>query len=168
MGASPFLLAAGANPYAGRGGGGGGGGATAINTELLDLMIQHGADVNAQVTGVATYSMRIARSPSDAEGITALHAAVQAGRVDMVRYLLDHGARADIVDASGRTPLDVLNGRPGRRAATNADASGLAPLNLAIPAGVRGAVAPGARGGNTGAAQEIRTLLENALQNQKK
>jgi ankyrin repeat protein len=130
-------------------------------------MIQHGADVNAQVTGVATYSMRIARSPSDAEGITALHAAVQAGRVDLVKYLLERGARTDVVDASGRTPLDVLNGAPGRRAATNADASGLAPLNLAIPAGVRGAVAQGARG-NPAAVQEIRTLLQNAAQTQKK
>jgi ankyrin repeat protein len=163
MGASAFLLAAGANPYGGRGGGGG-----TVNTEILDLMIQHGADVNAQVTGVATYSMRIARSPSDAEGITALHAAVQAGRPDLVRYLLDHGARVDIVDGSGRTPLDVLSGVPGRRAATNADTDGLAPLNLAIPAGVRGSVAPGARGGNAAAAQEIRTLLQAALQNQKK
>jgi ankyrin repeat protein len=160
MGASPFLLAAGANPYGGRGGGG-----TAVNTEVLDLMIQHGADVNAQITGVSTYSMRIARSPSDAEGITALHAAVQAGRVDLVKYLLQHGARADVVDASGRTPLDVLNGAPGRRAATNADASGLAPLNLAIPAGVRGAVAAGARGANPAVTQEIRTLLQNAPQN---
>jgi ankyrin repeat protein len=163
MGASPFLLAAGANPYGGRGGGGG----TPVNTEVLDLMIQHGADVNAQVTGVATYSMRIARSPSDAEGITALHAAVQAGRTDLVKFLLERGARADIVDASGRTPLDVLSGAPGRRAATNADASGLAPLNLAIPAGVRGAVAQGARG-NPAVVQEIRTLLQNAAQSQKK
>jgi len=166
MGASAFLLAAGANPYVGRGGGGGA--AAAVNTEILDIMIQDGADVNAQVTGVATYSMRIARSPSDAEGITALHAAVQAGRTDLVRYLLDHGARVDIVDGSGRTPLDVLNGVPGRRAATNADADGLAPLNLAIPAGVRGSVAPGARGVNAAAAQEIRTLLQTASQNQKK
>jgi ankyrin repeat protein len=163
MGASPFLLAAGANPYGGRGGGGG----TPVNTEVLDLMIQHGADVNAQVTGVATYSMRIARSPSDTEGITALHAAVQAGRTDLVKFLLERGARADIVDASGRTPLDVLSGAPGRRAATNADASGLAPLNLAIPAGVRGAVAQGARG-NPAVVQEIRTLLQNAAQSQKK
>ena len=163
MGATPFLLAAGANPYGGRGGGG----AANINTELLDLMIQKGADVNSQVTGVATYSMRIARSPSDAEGITALHAAVQAGNVNLVRYLIERGARTDVVDASGRTPLDVLNGAPGRRAATNADASGLAPLNLAIPAGVRGAVA-GGRGGNAATAQEIRTLLQNAAANPQK
>ena len=162
MGATPFLLAAGANPYGGRGGGGVAGG---VNTELLDLMIQHGADVNSQVTGVTTYSMRIARSPSDSEGITALHAAVQSGRADLVRYLLDHGARADLADASGRTPLDVLNGVPARRAATGADADGLAPANPAIPAGVRGAAAPVVRGGPASA--EIRTLLENAAQKNK-
>jgi ankyrin repeat protein len=161
MGVSPFLLAAGVNPYGGRGGGAGAAAGTVVNTEILDLMIQHGADVNAQVTGVATYSMRISRQPSDSEGITALHAAVQSGRTDVVRYLLAHGARADIIDASGRTPLDVLNGAPGRRAATNAEGAGLAPLNLAIPQGVRGAVAPGARA-NTAAAQEIRAMLEAA------
>ena len=52
MGVSPFLLAAGVNPYAGRGGGAVV--ATSVNMEILDLMIQHGANVNAQVTGVAT------------------------------------------------------------------------------------------------------------------
>jgi ankyrin repeat protein len=166
MGTTPFLYAAGVNSYGGRGGGGGG----AVNTALLDLMIQHGADVNSQVKGVATYSMRISRSPSDSEGMSALHAAVQPVRADvnMVRYLLDHGARTDLVDGSGRTPLDVLNGLPARRAATDADADGLAPINPTIPAGVRGATAPVGRVANTGAAQEIRTLLQNAAQNQKK
>ncbi len=163
MGTTPFLLAAGANPYGGRGGGAGPG----VNLALLDIFIQHGADVNSQVTGVATYSMRIARQPSDSEGITALHAAVLAQNVELVRYLLDHGARTNVADASGRTPLDILNGAPGRRAATNADASGLAPLNLAIPQGVRGAVAQGGRG-NSPAAQEIRRLLQNAAQNSQK
>src|SRR6185295_10307298 len=45
MGFTPFLVAAGVSP-GGRGGAGGG----AANTALLDLMIEHGADVNAQVT----------------------------------------------------------------------------------------------------------------------
>ena len=59
MGFTPFLVAAGVSP-GGRGGGGGG----APNTTLLDLMIQHGADVNAQVTGTRTYSMRISYNTS--------------------------------------------------------------------------------------------------------
>ena len=40
-------------------------------------MIQHGADVNAQVTGTRTYSMRISYNPpADKEGTSALHGAV--------------------------------------------------------------------------------------------
>src|SRR5204863_2984104 len=53
MGFTPFLVAAGVTP-GGRGGGGG-----APNTSLLDLMIQHGADVNTRVSGTRSYSMRI-------------------------------------------------------------------------------------------------------------
>ena len=38
------------------------GGAT--NQALMDLLLQHGANINAQVTGTETYSMRISRAPS--------------------------------------------------------------------------------------------------------
>jgi hypothetical protein len=41
----------------------------------MDMLLQHGANINAQVSGTKTYSMRIARSPSPNEGMTALHAA---------------------------------------------------------------------------------------------
>jgi ankyrin repeat protein len=56
--------------------------------------------------------MRIARSMSDDEGISALHHAVESADLDLVRYLLDHGARVDLEDWSGRTPLNVANGVP--------------------------------------------------------
>jgi ankyrin repeat protein len=177
MGLSPFLYAAGItsgtfNPV--RGGAGG-----APNMELLDLMLQHGADVNAQVNGAAAYSGRIARALTgdpvntvSNEGMTALHVAVRGGNTNLVKYLLEHGARTDIKDASGRTPLDVLNGVAALQPAVFADASGVAK-----PGAVAGASAPaapvpagggargtgGARGGgNPAAAQEIRTLLEAA------
>jgi hypothetical protein len=192
MGLSPFLYVAGitSSTYreiggdGGRGGGGGGGGAGgggggAVNTELLDLMLQHGADVNAQVTGAATYSGRIARAVTGDpvntktnEGMTALHVAVRSQNVNLVRFLLDHGARTDIVDASGRTPLDVLNGTTALQPAAYADASGTISREAALAALAANATAPpppsntrgggGARGGNPAAVQEIRTLLQNA------
>src|SRR5262249_40115309 len=66
--------------------------------------------VDAGVAGTKTYSMRIGRSPSSNEGMTALHVAAQSGRVEIVRYLLEHGASTNLVDDSGRTPMDLIAG----------------------------------------------------------
>jgi uncharacterized protein len=145
MGVTPLLVAAGVGGGGGgqRGGGpaarGGGGGGEAF--ALLDVLLQHGADVNAQVTGTKTYSMRIARTPSANEGMTALHVAAQSGRADLVRYLLAKGANPAIADSNGRKPIDLVGA----------------------------GAAAGGRGGGRGDAQagaasvaEIRALLENA------
>jgi ankyrin repeat protein len=60
------------------------------------LCLDHGADVNAW----------------DASGSTALHLAV-ATSDELVRFLVDRGARLDIKDQLGRTPLDVALGVGG-------------------------------------------------------
>jgi uncharacterized protein len=109
MGLTPFLVAAGV----GTGGRGTGLAASTsaggpANIALMDLLVSHGADVNAQVTGTKTYSMRISRAPSSTEGMTALHVAAQKGNADVVRYLLDQGAKTDLVDGNGRKPLDLV------------------------------------------------------------
>jgi uncharacterized protein len=112
MGVTPLLVAAGV----GAGQRGGGPGATRGSSEalaLMDALLEHGADVNAQVTGTKTYSMRNARSPSANEGMTALHVAAQAGRADLVRYLLERGANPEIADSNGRKAIDVLGARAG-------------------------------------------------------
>jgi len=153
MGVTPFLVAAGVGGGGQRGGPGGRGGGEAF--PLLELFLQHDADVNAQVTGTKTYSMRIARSPSTNEGMTALHAAAQAGRVDLVRYLLEKGANTEIADSNGRKAIDFVTGAGG---------TPTAPANPAA----RGTPAAGTsrgRGGPqpaTANAVEIRALLENA------
>ena len=139
MGLTPFLIAAGV----GFGGAGTGLAASTsaggpVNMPLMDLLLAHGADINAQVTGTKTYSMRIARAPSSTEGMTALHVAAQKGRLDEVRYLLDKGAKIDIADSSGRKPIDLAG------------------------AGSKKAPLAGGESGAAGSA-EIRTLLENAV-----
>ncbi|HLI83612.1 MAG TPA: ankyrin repeat domain-containing protein [Bryobacteraceae bacterium] len=145
MGLTPFLIAAGV----GTGGRGTGLAASTsaggpVNTEIMDLLVAHGADVNAQVTGTKTYSLRISRAPSTTEGMTALHVAVQKGRADEVKYLLGKGARTDIADANGRKPIDL---------AVAAGTSAAAAAGVASAAEIR---APGATD-----AAEIRSLLAN-------
>jgi ankyrin repeat protein len=118
MGVTAFLVAAGLG--GGRGFGGQAGASGVANIPLMDLLLQHGADVNAQVTGTKTYSMRVARAPSTNEGMSALHVAAQAGRADLVRYLLEKGANADLVDNNGHKPIDLvgISPAPGRGGAT--------------------------------------------------
>ncbi len=144
MGFTPFLLVAGVSP-GGRGGGGG-----APNTAMMDLMIEHGADVNTQVAGTRTYSMRISyHPPPDKEGTSALHEAAQAGRADLVRYLLDKGANPELVDANGHKAIDLVG------AGAPAPAASTLPVAGAPPAARAG-------GGNAASAAEIRALLLKA------
>jgi uncharacterized protein len=179
MGLTPFLLAAGVGPGSRGGTGlaaqGAVGGAT--NMALMDLLVQRGADVNAQVTGTKTYSMRVSRAPSSNEGMTALHIAAQAGRTDLVRYLLEKGANTEIVNGDGRKAIDLVGGGGrGGGAQGGASAPPAAPSNASATAPAAGTPAataerPGAgavRGGPTGGAvnpatvAEIRALLQNA------
>jgi ankyrin repeat protein len=110
MGLTPFLVAAGVGP--GNKGGTGLAAQTSeggpVNMELMELLLQHGADINAQVTGTFTYTMRVSRAPSANEGKTALHIAAEKGKADVVRYLVQKGARVDIPDAGGRRASELL------------------------------------------------------------
>jgi ankyrin repeat protein len=135
MGLTPFLIAAGV----GFGGLGTGLAASTsaggpANRALMDLLLQHGADINAQVTGTTTYSLRVSRAPSGTEGMTALHVAAQRGNVDAVQYLLEKGANPALIDAGGHKPFDLV------------------PVVGAPAAGIRGPAA------------DVRTLLQNHAQ----
>jgi ankyrin repeat protein len=59
--------------------------------ELVDLFVEHGADVNFC-------------KPD--HGCTALHVAAINGNVPLVEYLIQRGAKVDAKDATGKMPVD--------------------------------------------------------------
>lgn len=65
------------------------------NETLLKLLIERGADLNARGAG---------------RGSTAMHEAAQAGHAEIVRLLLRAGAKPDVRNLSGRTPLQIATG----------------------------------------------------------
>ena len=87
--------------------------------QAVRLLLDHGADVNA----------------AGANGATLLHQSVDRGPA-FVRMLVERGAKLDLKDASGRTPLDIALGVPaaaagpagrGRGGPAGAGARGPAP-----------------------------------------
>lgn len=65
--------------------------------DSIELCLKAGADVNAV----------------DSRGQTALHGAAQKGWNQIVQYLADHGAKVDVKDKKGLTPLDAAMGLAG-------------------------------------------------------
>jgi hypothetical protein len=62
--------------------------------EAIRLCLDRGVDINAFNT----------------TGTTAVHAAVQRGAQKVVRFLAEHGAKLDMKNKQGRTPLDIAMG----------------------------------------------------------
>jgi uncharacterized protein len=65
--------------------------------EAVRLCLDRGVDINAFNT----------------TGTTAVHAAVQRGGEKVVRFLAEHGAKLDMKNKQGRTPLDIALGVGG-------------------------------------------------------
>jgi uncharacterized protein len=65
--------------------------------DSIDLCLKTGVDINAV----------------DSRGQTALHGAAQKGWDQVVQYLVDHGAKVDVKDKKGLTPLDAAMGLTG-------------------------------------------------------
>jgi ankyrin repeat protein len=64
--------------------------------EAIKLCLQQGADINA----------------ANSLGFTALHAAAARGWESVIQLLVDNGARTDVKDIAGRTPLVFAQGVP--------------------------------------------------------
>jgi ankyrin repeat protein len=150
MGYTAFGLAAGNGP-SGRGAGG------QANLAMMDLLAQHGADVNATIKGTLSNSFHIGYGNTNdgvnsKEGTSALHEAARSGRADLVKHLLELGANPNLVDGEGQKPIDVIGKARGGAAAA--------------PAGGRGRGGPvSISGGNQASLEEIRTLLQAASTN---
>jgi ankyrin repeat protein len=110
-GVTPFMAAAGigTRTAAGVTGAGPPDDVAARSLETMELLRTAGADVNARITDVTSLTARIARTNTmtGRQGQTALFLAADAGRADIVRYLIAHGAKADAKDEAGKTPLDL-------------------------------------------------------------
>jgi ankyrin repeat protein len=83
-----------------------------LSIETMEILRAAGADVNARITDITSLTARIARTNTmtGRQGQTSLFLAAELGRTKVVRYLLDHGARSDLKDDTGRTPADVAEG----------------------------------------------------------
>ncbi len=117
--------------------------------ERMRVLIDHGADVNSPIRSNESYS-------SD-WGATPLHLAARDGRPEIIEILLVAGARVDIADDRGATPLHWAAGQPGvagtlitRGANVNeADRLGRTPLHWAANLGAAESIdALVKRGGN--------------------
>jgi ankyrin repeat protein len=86
--------------------------ATVLSLETMEILRKAGADVNARITDVTSLTARIARdnTMTGRQGQTALFLAAERGRTELVRYLVEHGARTDLKDDAGKTALDLVAG----------------------------------------------------------
>jgi uncharacterized protein len=90
----------------------------------FEILLDAGADINARITDTHSRTARIARPSglTDREGQTALYSAAGRGWTRVVGFLIEHGANVDVVDARGKSPLDVALSPVGGRPVPNSEA----------------------------------------------
>jgi ankyrin repeat protein len=83
----------------------------------LQVLLAAGADVNARIVDSYSKTGRIARASTmtEREGQTALYGAVKFAWARVVAYLIERGASVNVVDARGKSPIDVALGTAGGR-----------------------------------------------------
>ena len=101
---------------------------SSTDTELINLLVAHGADLNSPDangqfplhTAVRKNDLSLIRlllersvkvNAVDRDGNTALHLAVESKNVNVVKLLLEKGADANALNVQGQTPLHLILGR---------------------------------------------------------
>jgi len=81
--------------------------------ESLEILLAAGADINAAVADTQGRTARIARPSqfTDALGQTGIFRAAMRGWDRVVTFMIERGARVDVVDALGKSPLDAALGQ---------------------------------------------------------
>lgn len=69
--------------------------AQALDRDSIDFLTAHGADLNS----------------IGPEGRAPLHLAVAAGNLKLAKQLISAGAKVNLEDSSGQTPLDIASGQ---------------------------------------------------------
>jgi len=111
-GVTPFMAAAGIGTRTAGGvlGPGPPENVVALSLETMEILRAAGADVNARISDVTSLTARIARTNTltERQGQTTLFFAAETGRTAVVKYLLEHGAKVDVKDDMGRTPIAMV------------------------------------------------------------
>jgi len=96
----------------------------------IDLLLEHGANINARVIGSHTHTAKLIAyvQGRDHEGQTALFAAADVGWDKVVKHLIDRGADPGVRDAAGKIALDYARspgpsgpGAPAQRGGPGAE-----------------------------------------------
>jgi ankyrin repeat protein len=149
------------------------------NVDCLELLLNYGADVDANSTGytalmeasqlgyidavelLLSRGADVATISSTTDRLTALQIAATSSQIECIELLLKYGSNADAVDASGRTAL--------MDAAARGD---LTCLNILLHHGARvhfeDAVKLAVDGGHANCEAALRTYLKGKMQTIKK
>ena len=83
--------------------------------DTLEVLLAAGADIEAVVTDTTSHTARVPRhnAMTDRQGQTAIYGPGKWGWMRVAQFLVEHGARVDVSDFYGKTPMDSAMGLAG-------------------------------------------------------